>query len=81
MHLLKHFDTLIDCKLFFDHPVKNKQEAYLKTCLWDYLHHQKYYKLIGTDLSRQTDESISQQINFTEKIEDNGATIFLILES
>ena len=29
--------------------------------LLDYLYHQKYYKLIGTDLSRQTSTAIPQQ--------------------
>ena len=37
--------------------------------LLDYLYHQKYYKLIGIDLSRQTNMSIPQQINFTGKLE------------
>ena len=32
--------------------------------LSDYLYHQNHYKLIGIDLSRQTNTSISQQINF-----------------
>ena len=32
-----------------------------------YLYHQKYYKLIGIDLSRQTNPNISQEINFTKK--------------
>ena len=35
--------------------------------LLDYLFHQKYYKLIGIDLLRQTNTSIPQQINFTGK--------------
>ena len=33
------------------------------------------------DLSRQTDTSISQQINFVEKLEEgDGATMFFIAE-
>ena len=49
--------------------------------LLDYLYHQKYYKLIGIDLSRQTNTSISQQINFVEKLEEEkGATMFFITE-
>ena len=44
--------------------------------LLDYLYHQKYHKLIGIDLSRQTNTSIPQQINFTGKLEkDDGATM------
>ena len=73
---------------FFDEPVKSKQEAYKKPIqmsrnedyttgnLVDYLYHQKYYKLIGIDLSRQTNISISQQINVVGKLEeDNGAVM------
>ena len=32
------------------------------------------------DLSRQTNTSIPRQINFVEKLEDDGATIFFIAE-
>ena len=49
--------------------------------LLDYLYHQNYYKFIGINLSRQTNKSISQQINFTGKLEeDNGAIMFFITE-
>ena len=73
--------------------MKNKQEAYEKLIemlnnddyitgkLLDYLYYQKYYKLTGIDLSRQTNTNISQQINFIGKLEeDNGATMFFIAE-
>ena len=62
---IKDFNVLIDSKPFFDQPVKNKQEVYEKLIempkkddyatgnLLDYLYHQKYYKLIGNDLSRK----------------------------
>ena len=40
----------------------------------------KYYKLTGIDLSKQTNTSIRQQIKFTGKLEDNGATIFFVSE-
>ena len=62
----KDFDGLINNKLIFNQPVKNKQEAYGKSVeiswnnyyttghLLDYLYQQNYYKLIGTDLLRQT---------------------------
>ena len=57
------------------------QEDYATGNLLDYLYHQKYYKLIGIDLLRQTNTSIPQQINFTGKIEeDDGATMFFISE-
>ena len=45
------------------------------------MYHQKYYKLIDIDLSRQTNTSIPQQINFTGKLdEDDGVTMFFIAE-
>ena len=49
--------------------------------LLDLSYHQNYYKLIGKDLSRETNRNISQQINFTGKLEeDDGATMFFIAE-
>ena len=72
---------------------KNKQEEYEKRIemsrnydyttwnLLDYLYHQKYYELIGIDLSRQKNMNIPQEINFVEKLEeDDGVTMFLIAE-
>ena len=86
-------NSLIDNKPFFDQLVKNKEELYERLVemsrnndyttrnLLDYLYHQKYYKLIAIDLSRQTNASIPQQINFTGKFEeDDGAIIFFIAE-
>ena len=73
---IKDFNVLIDNKSFFDQLIKNKQEAYERLVemsrndedttgnLLDYLYDQKYYKLIGIDLSRQKNPRISQQINF-----------------
>ena len=87
------FNVLIDNKLFFDQPVKNKQELYEKLVkmsknddfttrnLLDYLYHQKYQKRIGIGLSRQTNTSIPQKINFVKKLEeDDGATVFFVSE-
>ena len=74
---IKDFNTLIDNKPFFDQPVKNKQEAYEKPIgisrnddyttgnLLDFSYHQNHYKLIGINLSRQTNTNISQQNNFS----------------
>ena len=88
---IKDFNALVANKSFFDQLVKNKQEAYEKLVemsrnndyttknLLDYLYHQNYYKLIGIDLSRQTNASLSQQINFTEKLEEDDGTMFLSL--
>ena len=90
---IKDFNALIDNKPFFDQPVKNKYEAYEKLIemsrnddyttrnLLDYLYHQNYYKLIGIDLSRQTNTSIPQQINFVGKLEeDDDTAMFFIAE-
>ena len=67
---IKDFNALFDNKPFFDRSVKNKQEAYEKLfemprnddCttgnLLNYLCHQKYHKIIGIDLLRQTNASI-----------------------
>ena len=63
---IKYFNVLVDNKSVFDQPVSNKQESYEKLVnilrkndyttqkLLDYLYHQNYYKLIGTDLPRKT---------------------------
>ena len=54
-----------------------RNDNYTTRYLLDYLYHQKYYKLIGIDLSRQTNTNISQKINLLRKLEeDDGATIF-----
>ena len=79
---------------FFEQPVKTKQDAYEKLVemarninyttgnLLDYLYHQNYYKVIGIDLSRQTNTSILQQINFTGKSKEGDVvTFFLSLKS
>ena len=59
----------------------SRNDDYTTGNLLDYLYHQKYYKLIGKDLSRQTNTNIPQQINFVEKLEeDDGATLFFIVK-
>ena len=45
--------------------------------LLDYLYHQKHYKLIAIDLSRQANTTISQQINFMGKLEEDGGVTIL----
>ena len=46
--------------------------------LLDFSNHQNHYKLIGINLSRQTNTNIPQQISFVGKVEeDDGATKFL----
>ena len=41
---------------------------------------QNYYQLIDVDLSRQTNTSIHQKINFPGKLEGNAVTMFFIAE-
>ena len=92
---VKNFNALIHNKSFFDELVKNKQEVYEKLIkmsrndeklynrkLINYFScHQNSYKFIAFGLSRQTNVSIPQQINFIENLEeDNGATMFFIAE-
>ena len=59
----------------------SRNDDYTTGSLLDYLYHQNYYKLIGIDLSRQTNTNIPQQINFTGKLDEvDGATMFFIAE-
>ena len=60
----------------------SRNDNYTTGNLLDYLYHQKYYKLICIDLSRQTSTSIPDQINFTGKLEkDHGAAMFFVTEN
>ena len=45
--------------------------------LLDYSFHQIDYKLIGIDLSRETNTTIPQQTNFTGKLEDDDCATML----
>ena len=59
----------------------SRNDDYTTGILLDYLYHQKYYKLIGIDLSRQTNTIIPQQIIFIGKLEeDDGATVLSIAQ-
>ena len=59
----------------------SRNDYYTTGTLLDYLNHQNYYKLIGTDLSRNTNTNIPQQLSFTGKLEENdGAVMFFIAE-
>ena len=87
---IKYFNPLNDTKPFFDQTVKNKQDTYERLTemsrnndyttgnLLDYLNHQKYYKITGIDLSRQTNISIPKQINFVRKLEEDDGTTKLL---
>ena len=80
---IKGFTALIDSKPFIDQPVKNKQGEYEKLIemsnnndyttrrLLDYLYHQKFYKLIGTDLWREANTNIPRQMNFVGTSEED----------
>ena len=60
----------------------SRNHDYTAGNLLHYLYHQKYFKLIVIDLSRQTNTSILQQINFvrTWEEDDGVAARFLIAE-
>ena len=92
---IKDFNVLIDGKSFFDVPVKNKEEAYEKIMsisknndyttgnLLDYEYFSKHYKLIAIDLSKQIElenPDLRQQISFIDKLEDDKAATFFIIE-
>ena len=74
-------------------PVKNEEKAYEKIMdmsnnndyttgnLLDYAYFKKHYKLIATDLSKQTKLKDLQQINLIGKLSKNtAATMFFIIE-
>ena len=46
----------------------------------DFSYHQNYYKLISIDLSRKTNASIPQQINFIGKLKEDDDAIMFIAE-
>ena len=56
-----------------------RNDHYTIESLSDFLYHRSYYKLIDTDLSRQTNTNIPQQITSAKKLEEDG-TMFLIAE-
>ena len=73
---IKYFSVLIDGKSFLDLPVRNEEEAYEKIIdmnnnndykagnLLDFGYFKENYKLIASDLNKQTKLKASQQINF-----------------
>ena len=87
---IKYFNVLIDGESFFDLPVKNKEEAYEKimdmsnnndytTGKLVFAYFKKHYKLIATDLSKQTKLKGPQEISF--KLSNIlGATMCFIIE-
>ena len=92
---IKDFNVLIDGNSFSDVPVKDKEEAdekvtsisknndYTTGNLLDYEYFSKHYKLIAIDLSKQIElenSDLKQQINFIDKLEDDRASMFYIIE-
>ena len=90
---IKDFNVLIDGKSLFDLPVKTEEKAYKKIIKMsknnDYAtgnslalaYFKKRYKLIATDLSKQTKLKDPRQINFIGKLDEaNKATMFFITE-
>ena len=87
---IKDFNVLIDGKSCFDLPVEtykkfieiSNNNDYKTGDLLDFAYLKKNYRLIATDLSKQTKLKDPQQINFTGKFEnqDHGATMFFIIE-
>ena len=58
-----------------------KNDEYTTGKLLEFPYHLNYYNLIHIDLSRQTNTSIPQQINFVGKLEKaDGVTMFFIAE-
>ena len=56
-----------------------RNDDYRTGDLSGYFYYEKYYKLTNIDLSRQTNLSIPQQINFVGKLEkDDDATMLFI---
>ena len=71
---IKDFNVSIDNKPFFDQPVKNKQEAYEKIVEMSRNHVYTPSKIFWTycySLTRQTNMTIPQKINFTGKFDQN----------
>ena len=87
------FDVLIDGKIFFDVPVRNKEEAYEKIIeiskkndytTGNLLDYENFSKLIAINLSKQIKlENLdsNQEINFISKLVENEAKKFSSLKT
>ena len=80
---IKYLYAFIDNKLQRINNEKfveiSRNNDYTTQNLLEYSHHQNFYKLIGIDLSRQTNTTVPQEISFAEKSEQNdSATKFCI---
>ena len=84
---------MIDGKIFFDVPVRNKEEAYEKIIeiskknnytTGNLLDYENFSKLIAINLSKQIKlENLdsNQEINFISKLVENEAKNFFIIEN
>ena len=92
---IKDFNVFIDGNPFFEILVKNKEENYEAIIemsknndytprnLLDYEHFKDHCKLIVIGLSKQVElesSDLKQKINFIERLEENNATMFFIIE-
>ena len=88
---IKDYNVIIDGELFYEIPIKNKEETYkaiTELIRYDLLrtgnefnfeYFCEYYKLITIDLSKQKSYLKNHQINSIGRLEQN-ATIFFIVE-
>ena len=59
----------------------SRDDGYTTGNLLDHLYNQKFYKLVGIDLSRQKNTNVPQKINFVGKLEkEDRVTILFISE-
>ena len=71
---MKNYEQIIEMGRNNDYTTDN---------LLGYEYFSKHYTLIALDLSKQIElenPDLGQQINFTERLEDNRATMFFITE-
>ena len=56
-----------------------RNDDYTSGKLLNFPYHQNYYKLIDTDLSRQTNTRIPQQINFIGNLEEEDGEVMIFI--
>ena len=62
----------------------SKNNEYTSGNLLDYKYFSKHYKLIAIDLRKQIEQEnldLKRQINFIDKLEEDEATMFLLLKN
>ena len=91
---IKYFNVLIDGKIFFDTPIKNKEQPYEQILemsrnndyttdnLLDYEYFSKHYKLIVIDLCKQIElksSDLKQKVNFVGRLDKHNVRMFFII--